>query len=418
MTAAVVPRVLLRGEHETQALEPGDEARPRAAMGLEVDLVGERDVAGEGRARRRGRTPRRRGRPGRRGSCARQGGRAARRRRCRRSARRGRGARSSRDRGGARGTRRSRRARRAASSRFRSGRTASGRRRSRGPPPGRRRRRRPRRREAPRAPARRGRERGARTARRRPAARRPRPPRSSACEGSARGRSVSALRPARYTRRDDRSRVPRLRRRQPLLRGARRLHPPHRAPLSQARRAVGGDRRQAPPPRLRQGQLLHPQPDLRPRRAAGLPRRLLPGREPGGQDGRRAVRRAPAHRPRLPRPRGAPEGDGRPGPRAGVPVPHPRRRHGRVDEGRARGAGRRLPRLQPLARRGLGPLLPRAPLRGADAHPGRAPGRRRRARVGALPGRAPALPARGAGGDARRAAARPRTPASIPSGRG
>ena len=100
-------------------------------------------------------------------------------------------------------------------------------------------------------------------------------------------------------------------------------------------------------------------------------------------------------------------------PRAGVPVSHPQGvPHGRVDEGRARGAGRRLPRLQPLSSSwGLLPFRER--LRRADAHPGRAPRRRRQSRVGAYPG------TRACSACARRRWRRPRgtIPASIPSGR-
>ena len=62
---------------------------------------------------------------------------------------------------------------------------------------------------------------------------------------------------------------PDLRRRQPLLRGARRVHPPPRPAMRKRGDAVGDDRRQAATPRRRTGEPLHPEPDVRPGVEAG-----------------------------------------------------------------------------------------------------------------------------------------------------
>ena len=109
---------------------------------------------------------------------------------------------------------------------------------------------------------------------------------------------------------------------------------------------------------------LHPQPDVRPGVEAGRARRLLPRQGAGGNDIASAVRRAradpsPAYRDRdarLAR-------DGRAGPRRRVLVPDARRRHRGGAAARRPGAARRVPRVQPLARRGLGLRLPGPHLR-------------------------------------------------------
>ena len=91
--------------------------------------------------------------------------------------------------------------------------------------------------------------------------------------------------------------VPRLRRRQPLLRGHRRLHPPHPEGVRQAGHAVGDHRRQDAAPRRRADQPLHPQPHLRSRGEARRARRLLPGQ---ARRRRHPCRRSATSRPSAP----------------------------------------------------------------------------------------------------------------------
>ncbi len=160
-----------------------------------------------------------------------------------------------------------------------------------------------------------------------------------------------------------------LRLRQPLLRGDRRLHPLRRARHGQAHHAVGRDQRQAAAPGGREGQPLHPEPHVGPDLQAGRARRVLPRPQPQGRGRARAVRRPrPAERaPRVPRPRRPPEAHGRAGHGRRDLPPHARRRHGAGAARRPARAARRVPRLQPLARRGLGLRVPGAHLRRADA---------------------------------------------------
>ena len=186
--------------------------------------------------------------------------------------------------------------------------------------------------------------------------------------------------------RDGRPRVSRLRRRQPLLRGGRCLHP---APRPQARaphHPVGRDQRAQVPrdrrPREPCGGERHVRPDRQGRRAV----RLLP-RQPRRQEPARDAARARAHPARVPRPRRPPRHHGRARPRVGVAVPDARDDLRGAPRPRPRGCRHHVPRLQPLARRGLGLRLPGPHLRRA-LHLARRPRRRRRgAGVGARPGR-------------------------------
>src|SRR6266511_1081549 len=86
----------------------------------------------------------------------------------------------------------------------------------------------------------------------------------------------------RYARSDGRARLPRVRLRQPLLRGARRVHASPRPPPRTTDRAVGRDRRTQVPRGRRTGQPRRRQPDLRPHREGGRDARLLP-RQPRRQ---------------------------------------------------------------------------------------------------------------------------------------
>ena len=156
-----------------------------------------------------------------------------------------------------------------------------------------------------------------------------------------------------------------LRLRQPLLRGDRRLHPPRREGHGEPHDAVGRDQRPPAAARRRQGQPLHPQPHVGPDLQARRARRVLPRPQPQGRGHQGALRRPrPAQRaPRVPRPRRPPQAHGRAGHgRRDLPA-HPRRRHGAGAARRPARAARRVPRVQPLARRRLGLRLPGADLR-------------------------------------------------------
>ena len=87
----------------------------------------------------------------------------------------------------------------------------------------------------------------------------------------------------------ERTRLPGLRRRQPLLRGARRLHPPPRPEARAALRAVGRDQRPQVPRGRRAGEPRGREPDVRPDRQGRRDARLLP-RQPR----RQAAARVPA----------------------------------------------------------------------------------------------------------------------------
>ena len=97
-------------------------------------------------------------------------------------------------------------------------------------------------------------------------------------------------------------RLSRLRRRQPLLRGARRLHPPSRSGAGAPGDRVGRGQRPALPLRGRPHQPCRDQPHLQPDFAGGRSVRLFPG-----QSERRAHARADGkartHPSRVPRPR-------------------------------------------------------------------------------------------------------------------
>ena len=85
----------------------------------------------------------------------------------------------------------------------------------------------------------------------------------------------------RYPGGHGRARLPDLRRRQPLLRGARRLHPAPRPEGRAADGAVGRDQRPAVPRGRRAGQPRGGEPDVQPDRQGRRDARLLP-RQPGG----------------------------------------------------------------------------------------------------------------------------------------
>ena len=171
--------------------------------------------------------------------------------------------------------------------------------------------------------------------------------------------------------------------------------------LAEAHDAVGGDQREAAAARRRPGQPLHPEPDLRSRRAARRARRLLP-RPEGGRRHPRRVRRARADQPGVPRAGGPRRADGRAGDRRVLPLPDARRRDGAAARQRPRGGPRRVPRVQPVDARRLDVRLPGPDLRRAVLHAAR-PGRRgARARLGARAGREGHRHARRAGAGADR----------------
>ena len=175
-----------------------------------------------------------------------------------------------------------------------------------------------------------------------------------------------------------RARLRRVRRRQPLLRGDRRLHPPPRpgdAP-SACMQWAEIDGKHAAAGR-RQGQPVHPEPDVRPGRQARLRSTTTSGAARRPTTSAAAFGELEPIQPRVPRPRRPPRRcideqglDGL------LPVPDARRRHRGGAAARPRGRPRRLPRVQPLARRRLGLRLPGPHLRRAVHHAARPrPGR-------------------------------------------
>ena len=91
-----------------------------------------------------------------------------------------------------------------------------------------------------------------------------------------RARHVEPVLVHRYPLGMDEIEAPGLRRRQPLLRGARRLHPPPRPEARAPLRAVGRDRRPQVPRGRRPGEPGGREPDLRPDRQGRRDARLLP----------------------------------------------------------------------------------------------------------------------------------------------
>ena len=211
------------------------------------------------------------------------------------------------------------------------------------------------------------------------------------------------------------ARLRRLGRRQPPLRGGRRLHPlpavalRGRDPLRRRERP-----RQARDPR--QGQRDHPQSHVRRDPDAGRVDRVLPRQQPRGQEPARA-RAADPLPGRVPASRPAPPAHGRAGHRRVRGLPHHRGSARGAHEGRRRAHARGRARVQPVAARRLDLQL-RGP---HHPDPGRHPARRRagghRARVVPRPRRQDrAHPAR-AGAPARRLVPLARArPTSIRSG--
>ena len=152
-----------------------------------------------------------------------------------------------------------------------------------------------------------------------------------------------------------------------------RVHPPRRARGCEPRAMqLGRDQRQAAAARRRQGQPVHPQPDVRSGLEAGSADRLLPrqGRRSTTSPRRSASSSRSARRYREPAARV--KVDGRAGARRRASCSRRWASAWRASlTARPRGAARRLPRLQPVAARGLDVQLPGPPLRGAvpDARP-------------------------------------------------
>ncbi len=191
-------------------------------------------------------------------------------------------------------------------------------------------------------------------------------------------------------------RLPSRRRRQPLLRDGGRVHAPPRQGVPPARGAGGATGHAHAAARGRQALPVHPQPDVRPDHRRGLHGSPVPRSDPRGR--RPAVAHEGGAAPAgVPEPRRADRGHGRAEPRSRADVPDARVRH-------RTGAARRHPRhhgdvarVQPVARRGLGILVPGPDHRGADALARRPRRRRRGVGVAARPRRADGPPAPGAG---------------------
>ena len=109
-----------------------------------------------------------------------------------------------------------------------------------------------------------------------------------------------------------------------------------------------------------------PNPTFDPIIVAGCMDLMFRGQIPEGVDPR-TLHEARAAAPRVPGPRRAPRGDGRAGPRGRADVPDARVRHRAGAARRHRGDDGHAPRVQPLARRGLGVLAPGPRSSGADA---------------------------------------------------
>ena len=171
----------------------------------------------------------------------------------------------------------------------------------------------------------------------------------------------------------------RLGRRQPPVRGGRRVHPSPpealrgRDPLRRRERS-----RQARDPR--QGQRDDPQPHLRGDPDTGRVDRVLPRQQPGGQEPARARAADPLPRG-VPASRPPPAAHGRAGRRRLRALPHDRGAARGAHEGRRRAHARGRARVQRVAARGLdvrlrGPHHPDPRRHAARRRPGR-----RRARV-------------------------------------
>ena len=189
----------------------------------------------------------------------------------------------------------------------------------------------------------------------------PRHPRLHGEVGASDGRPSRGI---YHESREGRTRLRRLRRGQPLLRGDRRLHPPPRPPARPALRAVGRDQRAPVPRGRRAGEPRRREPDLRPDREGRRDARLLP-RQPERAEPARVPPRPRAHPARVPRPRRPPRRDGRAGAREDLDVPDARRALRGDAQARHRSRHPHLHRVQPLARRRLGLQLPRPHLRRA-----------------------------------------------------
>ena len=132
----------------------------------------------------------------------------------------------------------------------------------------------------------------------------------------------------------------------------------HLEPGMRQARACSGPRSNGKPRLWWPGKLNRfiPNPLFDPVARPGVPRRLLPGPLAGRRHPRR-LRRARADQPEYREPRGPSGGDGRAGYRGLLHVPDPGRRHGGGAAARPRGRPRRVPGVQPVARRRLGPAL-------------------------------------------------------------
>ena len=207
----------------------------------------------------------------------------------------------------------------------------------------------------------------------------------------------------------------RLRCRQPLLRGARCLHPPSRPCARATGVRVGRDRRPSLPRPWRPHQPGRDQSDLQSDRAGRCTGRLFPG-EPRRPPDARAHGDARADTARVPRPRRPPVHDGRAGVGQGLVVPHPRHALRGGIQARPRGGRPALPGLQPLACRGLGDGVPGPHLRRPLHLAGRRGRGGARARMGARPGRPGRRDAGGRPNDAAADRCPPPPTRSTPSG--
>ena len=163
------------------------------------------------------------------------------------------------------------------------------------------------------------------------------------------------------------------------------------------------DQRSRAPRGRRPGQPRRHQPHVQPDRQAGLPLRLLPRQPRRARTATSTCATASRSRPTTASTTARIAGHGRAGARGHLAVPDARRALRGGAQARPRGRGADLPRLQPLARRRLGPAPPGPDLRLA-LHPARS----------TSTGPSPNWSGRSTAGPARSACARP--PPSRPSG--